>query len=162
MALTKLNNNSLHGITDGSALKNVTGTVLQVVKANGPGSDVSFTGDTFTDINLSASITPKSASSKILVKCNFVAATNNSGAGSYALGLKVLRGSTEIYETFRTPWGNSVSGIGQIAQIDILDSPATTSATTYKVQARSGSASGNVTAHMNSSSSQIILMEIAG
>ena len=30
MALTKLNNNSLHAITDGSAFKNVTGSVLQV------------------------------------------------------------------------------------------------------------------------------------
>ena len=32
MALTTLNNNSLHAITDGSALKNITGTVLQVVQ----------------------------------------------------------------------------------------------------------------------------------
>ena len=140
----------------------IPGHVIQVVAADGPGSAVSFTGDTFTDISLSATITPKSASSKILVKCNFVAATNNSGAGSYALGLKVLRGSTGIYETFRTPWGNSVTGIGQLAQMDYLDSPATTSAITYKVQARSGAASGNVTAHMNDSSSQIILMEIGG
>ena len=30
MALTKLNNNSLHAITDSSALKNATGMVLQV------------------------------------------------------------------------------------------------------------------------------------
>ena len=151
MALTRLNNQALPA-----------GSVLQVVAANGPNSDQSFTGSTFTDINLSASITPISTSSKILVKCNFVAATNNAGAGSYALGLKILRGTTDIYETFRTPWGTSITGVGQMAHLEYLDSPATTSATTYKVQAKNGSASGNVTLHMGNSNAQIILMEIAG
>ena len=32
MALTKLNNNSLHSITDSSALKNATNSILQVKK----------------------------------------------------------------------------------------------------------------------------------
>ena len=151
MALTRLNNQALPA-----------GSVLQVVVADGPNSDVSFTGSTFTDINLSASITPISTSSKILVKCNFVAASNNASAGSYALGLKILRGTTGIYETFRTPWAGSVTAVGQMAHLEYLDSPATTSATTYKVQAKNGSASGNVTAHMGNSNAQIILMEIAG
>lgn len=151
MALTKIRDG---GMPEGS--------VLQVVAANGPNSDVSFTGVTFTDINLSASITPISTSSKILVKCNFVAASNNASAGSYALGLKILRGTTGIYETFRTPWAGSVSAVAQMAHLEYLDSPSTTSATTYKVQAKNGSASGNVTLHMGNSNAQIILMEIAG
>lgn len=159
MALSTIGANQIASVNSASM---PAGSVLQVVVANGPNSDVSFTGSTFTDINLSASITPLSTSNKILVKCNFVAASNNSGAGSYALGLKILRGTTGIYETFRTPWAGSVSAIGQMAHLEYLDSPATTSATTYKVQAKNGASSGNVTAHMGNSNAQIILMEIAG
>ena len=138
-----------------------TGSVLQVISANGPNSDVSFTGSTFTDITLSASITPTSSGNKILVCFNFVAATNNASAGSYALGLRILRDSTAIYETFRTPWGNSITGVGQVAYLQFMDSPNTTSSVTYKVQAKNGAGSGNVTAHMGNSNAQVILMEIS-
>ena len=48
----------------------IPGHVIQVVSANGPNSTVSFTGTTYTDINLSAAITPKFATSKILVMAN--------------------------------------------------------------------------------------------
>ena len=139
----------------------IPGHVIQVVSADGQNSEVTFTGSTFTDIDLSASITPKFATSKILVKFNFVSATNNSGSGSYAIGLRILRDSTGIYENFRVPWGNSVIGVGQVAHLEYVDSPSTTSAITYKVQARNGAGSGNVTAHMGNSNAQVILMEIA-
>ena len=139
----------------------IAGHVVQVVSADGPNSEVTFTGSTFTDINLSASITPKFATSKILVKFNFVSATNNGSAGSYAIGLRILRDTTGIYENFRVPWGNSIAGVGQVAHLEYVESPATTSAITYKVQAKNGSASGNVTAHMGNSNAQVILMEIA-
>ena len=62
--LTKLNNNSLHAITDGSALKNATGTVLQTVN-NTHTTQISTSA--FTDVGVATSITPKSSSSKILV-----------------------------------------------------------------------------------------------
>lgn len=137
------------------------GSVIQVVSADGPNSEVIFTGSTFTDITLSATITPKFATSKILVKFNFVSATNNGSAGSYAIGLRILRDTTGIYENFRVPWGNSITGVGQVAHLEYVDSPATTNAITYKVQAKNGSGSGNVTAHMGNSNAQAILMEIA-
>ena len=62
---------------------------------------------------------------------------------------RILRGSTQIYEVARSPWGNSVSGIGQLISMEYMDSPSTTSATTYKVQLRSASGSGNVTSSFN-------------
>jgi hypothetical protein len=137
------------------------GHVIQVVSANGPNSTVSFTGTTYTDINLSAAITPKFATSKILVKFNFVNAQSNSGAGSYQLLTRILRGSSEIYQVGRAPWGNSITGIGIIMHMEYMDSPNTTNATTYKVQVRNASAGGNVSAHMGNSNAQVILMEIA-
>ena len=149
------------GATTAANVKLPAGCVVQTVSANGPNSTVSFTGDTFTDISLSATITPKFATSKILVKFNFVNASNNSGAGSYQNKARILRGSTQIYEVKRAPWGNSVTGIGQLMHMEYLDNPSTTSATTYKVQCCNGAGSGNVSAHMSGSNAQVILMEIA-
>ena len=149
------------GATTAANVKLPAGCVLQTVSANGGNSAVSFTGSTFTDISLSASITPKYATSKILVKFNVVSASNNGSGGSYQNKARILRGSTNIYEVGRAPWGNSVSGIGQMLSLEYMDSPNTTSATTYKVQCANGSGSGNVTAHMGNSNAQVILMEIA-
>ena len=149
------------GATTAANVKLPAGCVVQTVSANGPNSLVSFTGTTYTDINLSAAITPKYATSKILVRFNFVNATNNSGAGSYQLLTRILRGSTGIYEVSRSPWGNSVTGIGQLMSMEYMDSPSTTSATTYKVQVKNASGGGNVSAHMGNSNAQVILMEIS-
>ena len=152
--------NKVQELNVGSGV-HIPGHVIQVVSANGPNSTVSFTGSTYTDINLSAAITPKFATSKILVKFNFVNAQNNSGAGSYQLITRILRGSTQIYEVNRSPWGNSITGIGQMMHMEYMDSPSTTSATTYKVQVKNASGGGNVSAHMGNSNAQVILMEIS-
>ena len=149
------------GATTAANVKLPAGCVVQTVSADGQNTLVSFTGDTFTDISLSASITPKYATSKILVKFNFVSASNNGSGGSYQNKARILRGSTTIYEVHRSPWGNSVSGIGQMMSLEYMDSPSTTSATTYKVQLANGSSSGNVSAHLGGSNAQVILMEIA-
>ena len=73
MALTKLNNNSLHAITDSSALKNATGMVLQVKSTdnslthspanNGP-ANVADTGVTAIDMTRTVS------GSKFLIQLN--------------------------------------------------------------------------------------------
>ena len=95
----------------------------------------------YVDITgLSASITPKFNTSKILVKA--VIYNSNANAVNF---FRVLRGSTFIEQ----PSGTSSSGASYNAHafayynadnyqdsttIEILDSPATTSATTYKLQ----------------------------
>ncbi len=70
MALTKLNNNSLHAITDGSALKNVTGAIVQHVRKSITNNGTTHTGDTsFTNVaNWNINITPKSSSNILLVR----------------------------------------------------------------------------------------------
>ena len=121
--MSTLSVDTIQGQTTAANVKLPAGCVLQTVSANGPNSTVSFTGGTFTDITLSATITPKYATSKILVKFNFVSSSNNGSNGSYQNKARILRGSTSIYEVGRTPWGNSISGVGQLVAMEYLDSP---------------------------------------
>ena len=78
MALTKLNNNSLHAITDGSALKNVTGAVLQVQSSeivtgsNGNAEHTSTAETGEVDCGASLSFTPKSSSSKLFITATLI------------------------------------------------------------------------------------------
>lgn len=111
------------------------GKVLQVVSTN---STTQFTSNanSYTDITgMSVSITPSASNSKILVMTDFSADTENDNTN---YGFQLKRGSTSI--------GNGVSG-NVVAHmnanefdtmaITFLDSPSTTSATTYKLQFKS-------------------------
>jgi len=108
-----------------------TGSVLQVVSTTK--SDVfSTTSGTYVDVTgLSASITPSSSSSKILVITNLSYSANNGRDANF----QTLRGSTVI-PTGVT--GSVLNGVYSYSMFSVaqsyLDSPATTSATTYKIQ----------------------------
>jgi hypothetical protein len=123
----------------GTILTNATaGTVLQVVSVTK--SDTFSTASTsLTDITgMSVSITPTSASSKILV---FYSLGEVIGDALCISGTALLRGSTKIGSGASAGSRNLVS-TGQIDDANIggpqsfmfLDSPATTSSTTYKLQ----------------------------
>ena len=114
------------------------GGVIQIVYAETT-TKVSTTSGNYVDSGVTATITPSSNSSKILVVASmqwfiFRNATETSGS------FKLLRGSTAIsthtgcvhIEAARTSQNRIISEGGYTIQK--LDSPATTSATTYKVQ----------------------------
>jgi hypothetical protein len=116
------------------------GKVLQVLQA--VKSDAfSTTSTSLVDVSgLSVSITPSSTSSKILVHVDLFL------TASYFIGqAQLVRGTTQIYkaDTAGNRPTNSITfsqnpsndGISQRSSIMYLDSPSTTSATTYKVQA---------------------------
>jgi hypothetical protein len=117
----------------------------------------------YTDTGLSASITPSASTSKILVlTSNFAYWAESSG--NPGIGTQIVRGSTAVYE--QHPSQNSLAIIvgasgtrGLLASVNMqyLDSPATTSSTTYKVQSKS-----NCGAYFqwDGGKSNIILMEI--
>ena len=109
------------------------GGIIQVVQAFK--DDVFTTTSTsFVDITgLSASITPTSSSSKILVETNIYVSSGNN-----VIRVNLVRGSTNIAQ----PSGSSnnatmqqyeISNNMATASMTFLDSPSTTSATTYKV-----------------------------
>ena len=137
------------------------GKVLQVVQASTTTETVK-TNSTFSDTGLTADITPSATSSKVLVFVN-CGGVGKASSNTYA-ELKLLRGSTGLV-TFETRGGyTNSSDINKIGSCSTFyeDSPSTTSATTYKVQLRSGSNSSYAQMGDSSSTSSIVLMEIAG
>lgn len=134
------------------------GTVLQVVEGTTT-SLASSISTTYADSTLSASITPKSTSSKVLV---IVSQNVYSDTSALGLNLRIVRGSTTLLTTVDLCYGPS-SGSLQNPGITYLDSPNTTSSTTYKTQfARGAGSSGTIYCQPNSTRSSITLMEIAG
>jgi hypothetical protein len=114
------------------------GKVLQVISATtSTGKDILTS--TYTDTNITATITPTSATSTILV---LIAA--HQGVGKSASGVsiqgrsRILRDSTVLFTNNQTPSfeGATVNDMYLYGQANYvyLDSPATTSATTYKLQ----------------------------
>jgi hypothetical protein len=147
---------------DGSALTNLPGggKVLQVVTGT-YSTETSSTSTTYADTGLSATITPSSTSSKILVF-----GSNNGGAKKSGDGygdLQLLRGTTSLYVP-HTRYGYTSSNAwvyGFSLSFHYLDSPSTTSATTYKTQFKSVVADGTaVRVQDNASVSTITLIEI--
>jgi hypothetical protein len=123
-----------------AALSLPAGTVLQVVSTTLTTTFSSSTTGAYTDITgLSVSITPKFSTSKILV------AFNGMFSGTVAVSgynLQIVRGSTPVGVGTSTGSRTASTASGYVAEANfptcssgsVLDSPATTSATTYKIQ----------------------------
>lgn len=112
------------------------GHVVQVVESSFA-TETTLGSGTYTDIGLSASITPTSASSKIYVLCNLNSAGVQNSGGADAKGrYRILRGTTEILESLHRAYdyGNSGSICFGSYAMSVLDSPSTTSSITYKAQ----------------------------
>jgi len=138
------------------------GKVLQVVQAVTTTS-TSIATSTLTDTTITATITPTSATSKILVMVDAMAFASRAG-NSVETGWVLLRGATNIYDRSVEggPWvtavGATIVQLSANSQIIYLDSPATTSATTYKVQA--STVSGTIVYQRLNYPSTITLLEI--
>lgn len=145
------------------------GKVLQVVQAT-YSTAKTITSATYTDTDLSVSITPSSASSKVLILVNQITFSERNDAETGA-SVRLLRDSTSIldnmgargnlfFRSYDAATGNR-SIAGQVC-LTYLDSPATTSALTYKTQARVKNAANDssVVLQESSTTSVIIAMEI--
>jgi hypothetical protein len=141
-----------------------TGSVLQVVQSTSSSSIASSAG-TFTDTNLSASITPLSASNKILVMVTQSIYVAGGGADNGGV-VQILRNATGVFnDGGSNAFYINASGVSQTAltnyvAMNLLDSPSSTSSVTYKTQMKSENGS-TITAQINSNTSTITLMEIA-
>ena len=142
------------------------GKVLQVIYADTTTATL-ITTATYADSTLSATITPSAVSSKVLVMVSQQAYQYTNGNEALKSGIKILRGATDIWTSTTDMIGSSDNNdndpelYGQWSLI-YLDSPSTTSATTYKTQGRPATATnGNrIEFQKNSARSSMILMEI--
>jgi len=120
------------------------GQVIQVVQGTSSSQTTNST-TTYADSNLSVSITPASASNKILLMLTqkFMIATGVSDRDSNKI--KLLRNSTDIWEdsNFYLQTTNVSAEISRYVSINYLDSPSTTSSITYKTQFALGSTASN-------------------
>lgn len=156
---------------DGSAWNNLGGAgKVQQVQSTTYSTEVTVSSTTMTDTGLSLAITPTATTSKILVLATqqvFAERLTNTAS----LGMRLLRGTTEIWSgagasgtssmRFAIDSSSTCSINGYITAV-YLDSPSTTSSTTYKTQIRAGSTanSGLARAQWDSSTSTITLIEI--
>ena len=136
------------------------GTVLQVVNAT-YGTQVSSSTSTFVDTGLTATITPTSASSKILVLVSQTGLGKESS--NTTISLRLMRGASSLFTVENYAAANNATTYNYVAgtSVNYLDSPATTSATTYKTQFNSQSNTAITYVQGNTSTSTITLMEIA-
>ena len=141
------------------------GKVLQVVSAT-TSTQTSIATTTMTDTTITATITPTSATSKILVIIS-VAARGVRTTGYAQVAAKLLRGATNIADyggtgsTARFIRSSALDWLG-ILSVTAYDAPATTSATTYKLQAAVETTADSMTAEfqLSGTPSTITLLEI--
>jgi hypothetical protein len=132
--------------------------ILQVVNA-GYSTGTTNATTTFAATGLSASITPQSSSSKILVLLNQAGVGRVSGNGSNVIELR--RGSTQLATQNAAYTNNTDTNMIGTASIIYLDSPSTTSATTYDSRFKADAASCSVIVQDGSSYSSITLLEVS-
>ena len=122
-----------------TAAKMAAGAVVQVVSVTKTDPWTNSTQNTWNDVTgLTASITPSNSSNKILV-IGYI-----SYAASSNLYFRILRGSTaigvgdtagsRISATGSSGYNFTDGNVGENASFNYLDSPSTTSSTTYKIQ----------------------------
>jgi len=159
--------------TSGAGVK-IPGHVIQTVtKSFTDITTITTYGTTYTDItNTNITITPKYNNSKILIMPNIVFYLNISGTYVYG-GFRLLRGSSTVVAPTNSTDGNGAydygAGFPSSGSIQFssrhcghhIDTPATTSATTYKFQAMNYASGRTFRVNNAGGSSSIVAMEIA-
>lgn len=142
------------------------GTVLQVVQAT-TSTQTTSTSGTYATTTLTASITPSSASNKVAVfaMVSYQTLGNNTG-----LGLAIYKNGSVLWNPSLAysggPYGaayGSATGLAGFIPVNYIDSPATTSSTTYAIYFASYNSTGvkvQPSDTANNGQSSIILMEI--
>lgn len=147
------------------------GKVLQVVSAS-TSTPATSTSTTPADTNLTCNITPTLNTSKVLILVTQMVRWSRASDGG-GIGMRIMRDSTAVYDPdLNTGQTSMITAevLGQqryvsqtlLQTLNYLDSPATTSATTYKTQFRvndSGSSSTS-TCQFSNTTSVITLLEI--
>ena len=150
-----------------TGVKQAAGSVIQVTSSGNISSpDFADSSTSYVTTSCAHSITPTATSSKILVlvSMDFSFVSTNTGGHSYPR-LALYRDSTEITAaeySMRIDSSASNCQWGGQAPFIYLDSPSTTSSTTYTIYAKASSAASSVQRANYNEKSNVTLMEIKG
>ena len=157
------------GTTASWAAAAAGGKVLQVVSATTT-TDTTIASATLLDTTITATITPTLATSKVLILITAQFKQFRNSGGFTFIAAELLRGATSIgdwnktdadeFDGFQFSPSSANAYKSTTTSVIYLDSPATTSATTYKLQARGYDASVSVDFQQNGAVSTITLLEI--
>jgi hypothetical protein len=161
---------SISGLSNvGGIASAQSGSVIQTVQ-NTYSTEFQTTSQSFIDTGITATITPQFSNSKILViasvEWQWQRLTNTFSTAT----LGISRGVTNIVTNGRIAGGRAGLSASSdfvydgMACLQVLDSPATTSSTTYKIQVLVTDNTSSTSITVNSASagpSTITLMEIA-
>jgi hypothetical protein len=149
---------------DASWLNDLRGSfrILQVVQGV-TNVAVSSSSATYVNTGLSATITPQSTSSKILVFVNQVGGDKSSANANNAINLRLVRGASQIALIAHSAGYTGTALNLRVAAMSTcyLDNPATTSATTYSTQFFSNSGAASASVQIGGDLSTMILMEVS-
>ena len=137
------------------------GRILQVVSMT-TSTQTTATTTTFIDTAITLSITPSASTSKVLVMA--VAAGLAKRDQDTSGALQLLRGATVLtaMEGIFGYTANTNNMGGGTSVMNYLDTPATTSSVTYKVQVRNSGGTGSIRVNWDgNSASNLVLMEVA-
>ena len=147
-----MGSNKITGLANGTAAADAVAfsqilgfRILQVVSAS-TSTTTTSTSTTYADAtNLTVTITPTLATSTVWIIASVACKAVQAAATQTVVGLRIVRGASTVVNTYEAALG--VGGGGAVADsafgqqlLFTPDSPATTSATTYKVQLNSGNA----------------------
>jgi hypothetical protein len=151
---------TISGVSAGGLTSASNGRILQVVNAT-YSTLVTTSSSTYSDTGLTASITPSSATSKVLVIVN-QNGTGKDSANTWQ-AVKLQRNGSDISQIIvqAAQTNTTVTLYGQTVSTAYLDSPATTSSVTYKTQFNNVQGIGSTHCQLGSAMSTITLMEIA-
>ena len=145
-----------------STVQASSGVVLQVVNATYATQTTNST-TTYADTGITATITPKFSTSKILVLINIGEAQKTAANANNDMSINLVRNGTQIVQlTQEALLTGTAIALNMPLSLQYYDSPASTSALTYKCQFKNNDNNGaSVQVQVSSVASTITLMEIA-
>jgi hypothetical protein len=149
--------------TRGLAWTTVTSTpkIGQVVQATTTTSTATSSTSYVDATNVTASITPTLATSKVLVSMTFMVSATGDFGILPGIDTQIVRGATAIYTVgsiYMFVTSGALGAYNQKVTVEYLDSPATTSATTYKLQLKR--LNGTDATINNAGTATVILREV--
>ena len=152
----------------GTKISGGVGKILQVVQ-NSFSTNATLNSTSYVDTGLEATITPSATSSKVLI-LGYMKVSSSLFASPYKVygyGFNIVRGSTEIKSGSGLQYYQAIDAtvnytvFNRPHNFSFLDSPNTTSATTYKIQAKEQDINASLQINNSSETSEMILIEVA-